>query len=454
MIKKEWLALERALFFPAISPSYMSSAARPQFAHPVPGIVPADMNYLDPAAPFHYPFTLFSAGQVNPKTATATVRQDMVSTRDRSATVVIGDSGGYQISSGARNFVFHQQETVPIILNWLEQIGDWSMTLDFPTGTANSGSIEPHVQRIMEWGIDLPAIAHASNLSRDYWACLIMSMINNNRFVRERKGQTGILNVLQGRNHRESLHWYEHVKHYPFEGWAFAAAHNHSPSMIVARLLDLHRDGILERCKWLHVLGTAELEMGCVLTAIQREVRALGYPDFQISYDASTASLLAANGCVITGFTVSGGGWTLQQEKVSDLLKRHPVTTPLWKVFKDEADRKTEGDVRRRGLSLTRVAQAITLGDLDPQSKGRVSNDPVAVYHNTEALISAHVEVQDAIDGRTAKNSDERLIPVSLRAKLAAVKQLFHDPAASGLSHEWGRQFLDVWPRAVKGRAA
>lgn len=447
MLKKEWLALDRAVFLPAIGPSYMAYAEWPAFKYPSGNIQPSDLNYLDPAAPFHYPFTLFSAGQVQHKSATAVPRSDMVMNRSRADTVVLGDSGGYQIASGARNFTFHQQDTVPLILNWLEQIGDWSMGLDFPTGTANSGKIDAHVQRIIDWGIDVPAIAKASGLSRDYWGCLILTKINNNRFLRERRRQTALLNVLQGRTHDESRHWYETMRDYPFEGWAFAAAHNHCPSMIVARLLDMHRDGLLDRCKWLHVLGTAELEMGCYLTAIQREVRALGYPEFQISYDASTATTLAANGQIITGYSVSKHGWKLQEVKVSELLEQHDPSVPLWQVFKADADARTNRDERRRGLSMTRAAMSMTLGDLDPKGAGRLSNDPIAAYHNVEALISAHVEVQDALWGRTGKNSDPLYRSAWMRLKLSGIEQLFRQRASTEQIEQWGYDFLDVKPR-------
>ena len=56
----------------------------------------------------------------------------MVTTRDRNETVIVGDSGGYQIQT--EKIEFDPATTPQIMLRWLEQVADWSMVLEFPTG--------------------------------------------------------------------------------------------------------------------------------------------------------------------------------------------------------------------------------------------------------------------------------------------------------------------------------
>ncbi|MBM3595923.1 MAG: hypothetical protein FJX31_09170 [Alphaproteobacteria bacterium] len=68
-----------------------------------------------------------SAGQ-----ALSDKRPCIIKERDRSATRMIGDSGGYQIASG--NLRIRSDNDRMKILRWLEQHADWAMTLDVPTG--------------------------------------------------------------------------------------------------------------------------------------------------------------------------------------------------------------------------------------------------------------------------------------------------------------------------------
>ncbi len=448
MTKREWLARNRALFFPAISTALISEAAKAQWAHIPPAVLsPAAMNYLDPAAPWHYPFTLFSAGQANPKTMNAP-KPDIVMARDRNATIVLGDSGGYQIASGAAGFEY-TDDTPPLMLNWLEHMADWSMGLDFPTGTDNNGRIDKWVDQLNADGVDLASMARASGLSEGYHACLTMTLTNNDRFVAERvPGKTRLLNVLQGRNHAESKHWYEAVKHYPFEGWAFAASHQSRPSMVVARLLDMHHDGILKNVGWLHVLGTAKLEMGCVLSAIQQEVRKLGCPEFQISYDAASATTAAVNDQIVLGHTISSHGWTTQTIPAKKLFKQFPGDTrPLNTVLDEVLQDRMDGDARRRGLADTIVSQRLTLADLDPKGLGRMSAQYLGILHNTQALVQAHTDVQDNFFEETPFVYDPLLSPVSVSAKVEGVRQLFAMPNGAATARVWGRGWLDDWPK-------
>ena len=58
----------------------------------------AGMNFLDPDdSYFHYPWGLYSAGHAHLDTEKSDEREPMVQGRDRSKTMILGDSGGFQL---------------------------------------------------------------------------------------------------------------------------------------------------------------------------------------------------------------------------------------------------------------------------------------------------------------------------------------------------------------------
>lgn len=62
------------------------------------GLELQDLNFLNPASKlWHTKYTLYSAGQFN---GSHIRKPDIVSTRDHCNTVVIGDSGGFQVGKG------------------------------------------------------------------------------------------------------------------------------------------------------------------------------------------------------------------------------------------------------------------------------------------------------------------------------------------------------------------
>jgi len=74
-------------------------------------------------------------------------------------------------------------------------------------------------------------------------------------------GKTHFLCVLQGNTPREADRWYEAVKHYPFEGWAFAGVMRRNMYEVCRRVIKMANDGLLQNKSWIHVLGTATLDM-------------------------------------------------------------------------------------------------------------------------------------------------------------------------------------------------
>ncbi|MES2120499.1 MAG: hypothetical protein V4513_07990 [Pseudomonadota bacterium] len=440
-IKSSLLAQNHALYLPAISETFARSVHRGSLASSLP-LTASDLNFLDPNnRHFFYPFALYSAGQAAPANGKEP-SPCMVTKRDRAATMIVGDSGGYQIQSN--KIEFDPENTVPRMLRWLEQTADWSMVLDFPTGGISSGEMRSHAERLQREGHDLKGMSKSNGLAVDYNACLVQTKINNNRFRDERTlGATRLLNVLQGRSERESKHWYDAVKHYPFEGWAFAGAHKDHFSLIVRRLLDLHSDGLLAGCKWIHVLGVGSLQIGCLLTAVQRAVREATGCDVQFSFDSATAFRSAAMKSFFLGHTLDDQGWSVQYEQLSELDQEADEKLLADVLF--ERLQQKQRDARSYYPAWTLAAQKVKLGNLK-DARGKLSGDGynLLMHHNVEGLLKAHSHAQGFFFGADPLRPNPTEVP--LRAKIVAemIRLLFAD-LAKGVSVVTLNQRIDEW---------
>lgn len=319
-----------ARFTPAISEMYTRfvTATDPKRPCPVPQ---SDLDFLDPKSNlFHISSALYSAGQAAKSEKLATTQDCMVTARDRSNTLVLGDSGGFQIQTGA--IKFKGDETRNRMMRWMEANCDWSMILDFPTGGILMGTIEAHMARLRlpagsldEKGKLIPDTGYGDMLdqlckengeSDLYNTCLLQTLINNDWFVKNRApGATKFLNVVQGRTPSESKIWYDKVKHYPFEGWSLAGPHKENFEMALSRIIEMRDENLLQDRDWMHFLGVGKLQHGCAYTTIQRCIREDINPNFTISYDVSSPFTLAAYGKLFLGYTLDKRGWGITGEK-------------------------------------------------------------------------------------------------------------------------------------------
>jgi len=319
-----------ARFTPAISEMYTRYVVNDNPKREPPVTRP-ELDFLNPETGlFYLPCSLYSAGQAA-KSAGMSHKKDMVTGRDKSHTTILGDSGGFQIQTGA--IKFKGDETRNRMMKWMEENCDWSMILDFPTGGIQMGNIDQHYDRLTaDLNPDLPDSGNAETLKalilknggdpnnyadRMFYTCMLQTLINNDWFVANRTpGATKFLNVVQGRNPKESKVWYENVKHYPFEGWSLASHHKENFEMSLGRIIQMRDDGLLQDRDWMHFLGVGKFQHGCVYTTMQRCIRESINPNFTISYDVSSPFTLAAYGKVFVGYNLDKDSWSIQGEKL------------------------------------------------------------------------------------------------------------------------------------------
>ena len=318
------LQKDYAVYLPAISSFYSTYIAKQRLEEFVPkdripkgfdrGI--EGMNFLnEEQGYFTYKYALYSAGHAQLDLQKSLVQESMIQQRDRGNTMILGDSGGYQIGKGVLKFDWLNFEGVEAnktrqkILEWLEVTADWSMMLDVPT-----------------WACD--RIHSPKTGLKTFEDCLDKTRFNNDYFLKNRMGATKWLNVLQGGNWDTAERWYQGVKEFSdpkgkyagkeAEGWAMGGANMCKMPITLKRLMTLREDGLLEGKDWMHFLGTAQLDWSCYLTLIQRQIKKHINENFTISFDCASPFIATAHGLVYTNAQHTNKRWSVIMDKAPD----------------------------------------------------------------------------------------------------------------------------------------
>jgi hypothetical protein len=345
------LQKDYAVYLPAISSFYSTYIAKQRLEDFVPkDRIPKEfdrdiegMNFLNPEEGyFYYKYGLYSAGHAQLDLNKSIVQESMIQQRDRTKTMILGDSGGYQIGKGVLKFDWLDFEgpaatkTRQNILEWLELTADWSMMLDVPT-----------------WACD--HIHSPKTGLKTFEDCLEKTRYNNDYFLNNRLGQTKWLNVLQGSDWDTAEKWYQGVKEFSdpkgkyagkeAEGWAMGGANMCKMDITLKRLITLRDEGLLEGKDWMHFLGTAQLDWSCYLTLIQRQIRKHINENFTVSFDCASPFIATAHGLVYTNAQHTAKRWSVIMDKAPDnkaLSQRHDIPFP----FESEFGRRLDiGDI-------------------------------------------------------------------------------------------------------------
>ena len=396
------LQKDYAVYLPAISSFYSTYIAKQR----VEEFIAADripdgfdrgiegMNFLNPEQGyFTYKYGLYSAGHAQLNLEKSVIQEAMIQQRDRDNTVIVGDSGGYQIGKGVLKFDWlnfdgpSANKTRLDILRWLELTADWSMMLDVPT-----------------WACDH---IHAPKTGlKDFDDCLNKTKFNNKFFLENRDGKTTkFLNVLQGSNWETAETWYNGVKEFSdenvwgdkaAEGWAFGGANMCKMDITLRRLMTMREDGLLKGKNWIHFLGTAQLDWSCYLTLIQRQIRKHINEELTISFDCASPFIATAHGLVYTNAQHTNKRWSVIMDKAPDTKALSGSDIPF--PFESEVgSRLAMGDVCYYAPGMLNKIK----------KEGKTSWDSFAyalmMGHNVECHIKAVQRAQQYMDIECAK---------------------------------------------------
>lgn len=266
------------------------------------------LNWLDNQGLWQYKWSLHSAGHASLDLNKDMYREDQYRVRDRSASWLLGDSGGFQIGKGKWEGDWRKGSGCPQaqkkregVLKWMDAFMDYGMILDIPAWVSRS-----------------PDGAAASKIG-SYQEAVEGTQENNEYFINNRSGNCKFLNVLQGENFAQADDWYSQMKHYcdpkkypdaHFNGWAMGGQNMCDIHLALKRVVELRFDGLLEKGYHdvMHFLGTSKLEWALVLTAIQRGVRKNHNENFTITFDCASPFLCTANGQFYTGHRLDHNG--------------------------------------------------------------------------------------------------------------------------------------------------
>lgn len=345
---------------------------------------------------YYYPWGLYSAGHAQLDLSRTDTDEPMVQKRDRNNTVILGDSGGFQVATGVikMDWANATDPNDPArlalcekILRWLEHSADWSMILDVPSVAS------------------IPPLNKRTGL-KDFQTCVDITCLNIDYFLRNRvKGATKFMNILSGNDEATSDRWYEGVKHFSdpafveenygdrdlaLEGFAFAGNNKSNMYLAIKRLLDLRRDGLLEGKGWIHFLGTGKLNWACYLTSIQRMLRKHDSPNITLSFDAASPFVNTAYGQTYSYnyFSPKRFGYFMDRAVDSQSLKGSNLPMPF--AHSPIMERLTAGDIC-----------AMTEGDLDrngkAKAKGATSWDTQSyLYYMAHSVYNHLTAVQEA----------------------------------------------------------
>lgn len=295
---------------------------------------------------YTYEYGLYSAGHAEWDLNKAHTIEPMIQNRDRKNTILVGDSGGFQVAKNTMkvdwdNFATPSGDKLrQDILSWLEYTTDWAMTFDIPA-FAKVGKPASVGKSQFEYNLDL-------------------SVYNLHYFMANRvPGKTKFLNVLSGASPENARTWYEAVKGFSdestvqemgydksrtFEGFGFAGINTKNMFVMLERILDLRRDNLLHDKNWIHVLGLGRLDWACYLTSIKRQLQKHDNPNINISFDAASPFVATAYGLCYNYNHFSSKRLTYNMDRA--INDRNFKNSKLAMPFQSPImDRLTTGDV-------------------------------------------------------------------------------------------------------------
>ena len=192
---------------------------------------------------------------------------------------VFGDSGGYQVASGAIKWT---PDLKGEILDWLEESSTIAMNLDIPPRIQYQGKFDE---------------------------CLEISKENIKYFYEKRKGKTKFLNVVQGNDLLSYRKWYQQVKDFQFEGWSIGGASGSIFRFASALAVLLEgKEHFKLNNDFLHILGTSKIIDFFILAQLQKSLQEVG-SEITITTDSSSPNRATVYGSIYYGYDLKSGNF-------------------------------------------------------------------------------------------------------------------------------------------------
>jgi hypothetical protein len=207
-----------------------------------------------------------------------------------------GDSGGFQIASGAIKWDVGLRDQ---ILDFLEANSDVAANLDIPPRMSYEGKF----QESLDFSYD-----------------------NFKYFANKQSGKTRFLNVLQGNNPSQFNLWYDTVKDFDFNGWCVGGSRRLVDFIYTIALFLKNREFDKKNIEFIHMLGISKVSDFFILGTYQALLNKHYGGRIQLMTDSSSPGQFPVYGDLIMGPNFATLNWT-QMHVSRDI--RYTDTKPL-----------------------------------------------------------------------------------------------------------------------------
>lgn len=316
---------------------------------------------------------------------------------------VFGDSGGFQIATGALKWDKKIREQ---IFHWLENNSQVAANLDIPP-------------RAM--------FENKFNESMD------ISFDNFKWFEKNQSGKTQFLNVLQGTFSEEYKTWYHKFKDFDFHGWCIGGPKKLVDFMYVIALLLENREFEKEHVKYVHLLGISKISDFFILSTLQKLLNELTNGRVQMSTDSSSPGQYPVFGTYLHSGNFKTQNFTeLYFPKNAEYRRKTHLSKGKGAIEID----KTKHVPCALDCPACRDFTYEYLGGKTEANLDRYTQEgmPRMVIHNTHLYVKVARDIDDIIDSHVELL--ETAIPKDLFDVILSLHTMFADPNSAMLVYE------------------
>jgi len=309
---------------------------------------------------------------------------------------VFGDSGGFQIATGALKWDSTIRER---IFHWLEANSNVAANLDIP----------PRVQ-----------------FENRFQEAMDISFDNFKWFEKHQSGKTKFLNVLQGTFTDEYTTWYHRFKDFDFNGWCIGGPRKLVNFMFSIALLLKEREFEKEHVQYIHLLGISKISDFFILSTLQKLLNELTAGRVQLSTDSSSPGQYPVYGTYLHSTNYKTQSFTeLYFPKNAEYRRKTHI-----KQGKDGeiSIDKTKHVPCSLDCPACRDFTYEYLGGETADGLDRYSQEgmPRMVVHNTHLYVTMAKDIDKLVDNHVELL--ETAIPADLFTVIVSLHDMFNDP--------------------------
>jgi hypothetical protein len=309
--------------------------------------------------------------------------------------LVFGDSGGFQIATGALKWDSTIREK---IFHWLEANSDVAANLDIPPRV----TFENRFQDAMDISFD-----------------------NFKWFEKHQSGKTKFLNVIQGTYNEEYNTWYHKFKDFDFNGWCIGGPKKLVDFMYVVALMLKNKEFEKKHVQYVHLLGISKISDFFILSTLQKLLNELTGGRVQLSTDSSSPGQYPVYGTYLHSTNYKTQTFTeLYFPKNAEYRRK----THIKKNKADATIDKTQHVPCSMDCPACKDFTYEYLGGETSTGLDRYSQEgmPRMVVHNTHLYCEMAKDIDKMVDSHVELL--ETAIPAELFNVILSLHEMFSDP--------------------------